>query len=112
LDFLTIRDPAYQLSLEDVPAETQTAKTCYVHVEELIDEIDNVFQDAQSLATRDPAPLRERLSAISKSPFTECWSEDPELQAAEPMRSWAWSIKQSRPTRWPSRERKLWRPFA
>lgn len=75
-------DPAYQLSLDGARPETPVAKTCYVHVEELIAEIDDVFQDAQTLATRDPAPLRERLLAISKSPFTACWSENPELQAA------------------------------
>src|SRR5262249_44433288 len=57
---------------------------CYVHVEELIADIDDVFQDAQTLATRDRAPLDQRVAAISKSLTgrAERWSSDPKVQAA------------------------------
>jgi hypothetical protein len=55
-----------------------------VHIEELITDIDDVFQDAQTLATRDLAPLHQRLAAISKSlaERAERWSKDPKVQAA------------------------------
>ena len=77
-------DPAYQLLLDGERAETHAAETCYVHVEELIADIDDVFQDAQTLATRDLAPLQQRLAAISKNLTgrAERWSKDPRVQAA------------------------------
>jgi hypothetical protein len=77
-------DPSFHLLLDGERAATHAAKTCYVHVEELIADIDDVFQDAQTLATRDLAPLHQRLAAISKSLIgqAERWSKDPKVQAA------------------------------
>jgi tetratricopeptide (TPR) repeat protein len=75
-------DPAYQLSLDTAGAATRVQESVYVHPEELINEIRDIAQDTQTLATRDLEPLRARLTALAGSPFLTRWSENSELQAA------------------------------
>jgi hypothetical protein len=75
-------DPAFRLFLDGAQAQAPRKKDKYVHVEELIADIRDIIQDTQTLATRDPAPLRERLLEIAANPFATRWAENPELQAA------------------------------
>jgi tetratricopeptide (TPR) repeat protein len=76
-------DPGYRLFRDGAQAETARAPQSYVHVQEAITDIQDIAQDALTLATRDPAPLRERLRSIAtalEGPAA-CWRGDPELQA-------------------------------
>jgi tetratricopeptide (TPR) repeat protein len=74
-------DPAFRLFLDGARAQAPRMKDKYVHVEELIADIRDIVQDTQTLATRDPAPLRERLLAIVGNSFATKWADNPELQA-------------------------------
>lgn len=77
-------DPAYRLLPDSAQRETVPQETpSYVHVQEAISAIRDIAQDAQTLATRDPAPLREQLLAIATTvngPAVR-WGDDPELRA-------------------------------
>jgi tetratricopeptide (TPR) repeat protein len=75
-------DPAYRLFLDGARAEAPPATDDYVHVAELIAEVRDIIQDTQTLATRDPAPLRDRLRTIATGEFAALWANNPELQAA------------------------------
>jgi tetratricopeptide (TPR) repeat protein len=74
-------DPAYRLFLDGARAEAPPATDDYVHVEELVAEVRDIIQDTQTLATRDPAPLRDRLREIAASRFATRSANDPKLKA-------------------------------
>jgi tetratricopeptide (TPR) repeat protein len=77
-------DPAFRLIRHADGTRTSAADRAYVHVREAIVDINNVEEDAQTLAVRDPAALHSQLrSILSKvGGANPSWLDESELRVA------------------------------
>ncbi|MDC7786988.1 CHAT domain-containing protein [Rhodoplanes sp. TEM] len=77
-------DPSYRLLIDGTRIEAPRQAATRVHVQELISEIRDIEQNAQTLGMRDPKPLRDQLRTISDSLSGAAarWADDPEVLTA------------------------------